>query len=144
MSRRQEVAERRASALRMRRLGKSYEDIAAELGYRSTASLRKDVSRALERATYEEGRSLLSLERERSELLLARALELMQTSDDLKAVRAVEAATRVLERRARMLGIDKAAGAAHGSEAKDQAKGLLGDFAAALQATHDALPDESD
>jgi len=135
----QATAERRAAALRMRRDGKTYAEIAPALGYANANHASKDVCRALDKTVAEEGRALLMLERERTEALLARAVELM-ASDDMKAVRAVEAAVKVLERRARMLGIDKAADA-HAAETRtEDAKSVAGQLAAAVHTLYATCP----
>ena len=99
-----EVALRRAKALNLRRAGKSYPDIAAELGYSGAGSASKDVSRALDQVVQEAGKQLIQLERERLDGLLAILWPLAERGD----VRAARECVRVMERRARLLGLDKA------------------------------------
>ena len=127
-SKRQAVAERRADALRLRRHGKTYAEVADALGYSSAASASKDVHRALAKVVHEEGHALLALERERTESLLAIAWPMAEAGD----TRAIREVTRILERRARMLGIDKAAGELLAQSDLDAAKGVLGAFMAAI------------
>lgn len=132
-SKRQAVAERRAAALKLRRQGKTYAEVADALGYASPQSASKDVHRALKAVVHEEGHALLTLERERTESLLAIAWPLAEAGDP----RAIRECTRILERRSRMLGIDRAAGALLEEADLDRAKGLLGAFFDALQNTGD-------
>lgn len=87
----------------MRRAGKSYGEIATALGYASAGSASKDVSRALDQVVQEAGEQLVRLERERTEGLLAILWPLAEKGD----VRAARECVRVMERRARLLGLDK-------------------------------------
>lgn len=128
-STRLEVAERRAAALRLRARGTAYTQIAADLGYASANAASKDVSRALRLTVREAGRELLDLEAERTERLLERAFTLADSDDTRDAVRAIEAATRVLQRRAAMFGIDNTR---TGPDPVEGA-GLIGKFFAALE-----------
>jgi len=138
--RRQTVQERRAAALTMRRNGASHAAIAAELGYSSANSASKDVHRALEAVVHEAGKQLLDLERERLDALQL-VLWPLATAGDVRAAREL---VRLMERRARLLGLDAAAGAAREAAKADTAKGILGNFMAALQTAHASLPDTDD
>lgn len=130
--RRQHVAERRVEALRMRREGKPYLAIADALNYSSASSASKDVSRALESAVMEAGRATLDLERDRLDALQAILWPLAEKGD----VRAARELVRLLERRARLLGLDRAAGDRLATEGVADAKGLLGNLADALKLAH--------
>ncbi|MEE6264885.1 hypothetical protein V2E29_04390 [Streptomyces diastatochromogenes] len=101
------TAERRAKAIRMKIEGATYTQIADALGYASRSAAHMDVKRSLERHVVEEG---LAIEAWR-ELELARLDTLQQAIWD-KAMsgdpRAIEAALKILDRRAKLLGLDSA------------------------------------
>lgn len=142
LTKRQHVAERRAKALAMRREGKPYAVIAAALDYGKGGAnaASRDVHRALAGAVMEQGRALLTMERERYDALQAILWPLAQAGD----VRAARELVRVMERRARLLGLDAAAQTAYAERDTETAKGLLGAFATAAQAAYDALPDAAE
>lgn len=100
--------ERSAKALAMRLAGQPYEVIARECGYASRASAWKAVQRALvdEHGDVDANRSALRLEMVgQLDLLWRRAMKrVMQDGSD--AMRAVDSAARVLDRKARLLGLD--------------------------------------
>lgn len=139
LTKRQRVAERRAKALTMRREGKPYAVVAATLGYSSPNAASKDVHRALQSAVMEQGRALLDLERDRLDALQALLWPLAEKGD----VRAARELVRLMERRARLLGLDRAAADRLAAEGSETAKGVLGNFTSALQIAYDALPDEN-
>ncbi|MFF4644978.1 hypothetical protein [Streptomyces sp. NPDC001389] len=101
------TAERRAKAIRLKIDGASYTEIAEQLGYSSRGSACSDVRRALEKHVIEEG---LAVEAWR-ELELAR-LDLLQKAIWPEATegnpRAIETALKILDRRAKLLGLDSA------------------------------------
>lgn len=101
------TAERRAKAIRMKINGSTYTEIADELGYSSRGSACSDVRRALEKHVIEEG---LAVEAWR-ELELAR-LDVLQKAIWPEAMegspRAIETALKILDRRAKLLGLDSA------------------------------------
>lgn len=101
------TAERRAKAIRLKIEGHSYTEIAEELGYSSRGSANSDVRRALEKHVIEEG---LAVEAWR-ELELAR-LDVLQRAIWPEAMggspRAIETALKILDRRAKLLGLDSA------------------------------------
>ncbi|GAA3267772.1 hypothetical protein [Streptomyces lavendulae] len=101
------TAERRAKAIRMKINGSTYTEIADELGYSSRGSACSDVRRALEKHVIEEG---LAVEAWR-ELELAR-LDILQKAIWPEAMegspRAIETALKILDRRAKLLGLDSA------------------------------------
>ncbi|SHL75449.1 hypothetical protein [Streptomyces yunnanensis] len=101
------TAERRAKAIRMKIEGATYTQIADALGYASRSAAHMDVKRSLERHVVEEG---LAIEAWR-ELELARLDTLQQAIWD-KAMsgdpRVIEAALKILDRRAKLLGLDSA------------------------------------
>lgn len=137
MSRSIEVTLRRAQALNMRRAGKTYDEIATDLGYSSRSHASKDVSRALDQVIQEAGDQLIRLERERLNGLLAILWPLAEKGD----VRAARECVRVLERTHRLMGLDKAAGEFLAAGSLEAAKGLLGAFVDEARREYDALPD---
>ena len=134
-----EVALRRARALDLRRAGKSYPDIAAELGYSGAGSASKDVSRALDQVVQEAGKQLIQLERERLDGLLAILWPRAERGD----VRAARECVRVMERRARLLGLDRVRSevlADLRKESGEEGASMVGQIFAALRT---AVPDDS-
>lgn len=101
------TADRRAKAIRLKIDGYTYTEIAEELGYSSRGSANSDIRRALEKHVIEEG---LAVEAWR-ELELAR-LDVLQKAIWPEAMkgspRAIETALKILDRRAKLLGLDSA------------------------------------
>ena len=102
-----DAVERRNTALDMRSRGYSYTDIAKALGVsRSTAhkyvTTELDKIREETRASAEQVRGL---ELSRLDRLWRRAEELLDSDDD-DGAKAIGAALRIMERRARLLGLD--------------------------------------
>lgn len=102
------VAQRRAAALRMRAAGRSTADIADELYDGNADTARRDISRALSSVVQEAGDELLTLETTRTEAILAAAFGIINNPDasDRDKAYALREATRVLDRRAKLLGLD--------------------------------------
>jgi hypothetical protein len=121
----------------MRRHGKPYTEIATARGYASPNAASKDVHRALVNVVVEEGQALLALERERTEELWATAWPLAAAGD----TRAIRECTRILERRARMLGVDRAAAAVTDTAELEAMKQSLGNAFLAAAAN---LPDTTE
>jgi len=92
---------RRAQALQLRAAGASYRDIAAAMGC-SVAVAHKLTTQALETWAREPLDAVLAMENERLDQLL-RAFWPAATAGDVEAAALV---LRILERRARMLGLD--------------------------------------
>lgn len=102
-----EAAERRIQALDLRKAGLTYQAIADRLGFKSPASAKKTVDTALDemREIYrEQAEQLIELECQRLDRLL-QGLWLKAAGGN---PRAVEAALKIMERRARLLGLDSA------------------------------------
>ena len=97
--------ERQAAALKLRKSGLTYDDIAEQLGYSNRGAAFRAVMGAIERITDEPARELVRLECERLDALQA-ALWQKAVSGNEKAVDKV---LRIMERRARLLGLDKPA-----------------------------------
>lgn len=101
------TADRRGKAIRMKIEGHTYTEIAEELGYSSRGAAYVDIKRALEKHVIEEGLAIEAWrELELAKLdALQRAIWPAATGGD---PRAIEAALKILDRRARMLGLDSA------------------------------------
>ncbi len=94
--------ERQQRALALRRAGHSYDSIAQELGYRDRSGPYRAVAQALEVAVMEEVQQLRVLESQRLDALL----EAVWPQAAQGVLPAVDRAVRILERRARLLGLD--------------------------------------
>jgi hypothetical protein len=97
-----EVALRRTKALKLRAAGASYDDIARTLGLPTAKHAATDVSRAMRLVPREAGIEALAIEQERLDRLQVLAWRLAEKGD----VRGIREVCRVLERRARLLGLD--------------------------------------
>lgn len=108
----------------MRANGKSYDDIAEALGYGSPASARKDLSRAMDQVIQEAGKELLTLETTRTENILSAAWGIItdSTADNRDKALALREATRILDRRAKLLGLDADSAAGKARQAEDNAE----------------------
>ncbi len=100
--RRLRALERQRRALELRRSGRTLEDIARTLGYRQRAGAYKAIASALQRTLREPAEALRNLEMERLDRLQV-ALWPRAVQGDVKAVDAI---LRIMERRARLLGLD--------------------------------------
>jgi hypothetical protein len=132
-SKRAEVAERRATAMRLKAAGKTLDEIMAEVpGYRSRAAVSQDISRALQQRVRDEGEAadeLRALELERLDALYKAAWEVLERPhltvshgkvvkltrpdgtemtlrDDAPTLQAIDRLLRIAERRAKLLGLD--------------------------------------
>lgn len=128
------TAERRVNALRMRRAGKSYRHIAEQLHYASASAASKDVHRALEDVRAEEGRAVLSLERERLDWLSTQLVPMIENGD----VRAAREYIRLSTLRAKLLGLDQAAAAERDANSMEHAGSLLDDFTKAVHLAYES------
>lgn len=118
------VAERRSEAIKMRRDGVRYEDIAAALGYNSRGAAVQDVQRALATMVSEPAEELRALELQRLDAMWQAALEVLvrehitvsngkvvtlngePIKDDGPVLNAIDRLLRIQERRAKLLGLD--------------------------------------
>ncbi len=99
------VAERRRAAVQLRIAGHSWDAIARQLGYDSKASAYTDVRRALEKAV-----TKLAIPLEAHRQLELDRLDAMQNALWPAALdgetKAIDTALRLMDRRARLLGLD--------------------------------------
>ena len=96
-------AERQRAALKMRSKGAGYDDIAERLGYADRSGAWRSVQAAMGRLRTEAAQELRLLECER----LDRLLEAVWKRAESGQPGAIRAALAVMERRARLLGLDK-------------------------------------
>jgi hypothetical protein len=93
---------RAAAALKLRATGVSFAEIAAQLGYSSENAANKAVLTALRREVHEEATQLRTLEGLRLDDLHAAAWDKAMTGDPA----AIGCVLRIMERRARLFGLD--------------------------------------
>lgn len=98
------IAERRARALDLRAAGNTFESIAQTMGYTDKSRAYKDVMAALADITREPATELLTLELRRLDELQLRLIP--DLDDDNMRGAAVQTILRIMDRRARYLGID--------------------------------------
>jgi len=93
---------RAAAALKLRATGVSFAEIAAQLGYPSENAANKAVLTALRREVHEEANHLRTLEGLRLDDLHAAAWDKAMAGDPA----AIGCVLRIMERRARLFGLD--------------------------------------
>ena len=98
------AAERKAEALKLRKSGATYEEIAKKLGLSGRTSAFECVQRAIRDITKEPAKDVLELEVARLDAMLAGLWEKATDGDD----KAVTSALRIMDRRAKYLGLDQA------------------------------------
>lgn len=102
------AVERQRQALELRKRGMSYNDIATTLGYKGPSGAHQAVAHALTKTLREEADGLREMEAERLDALLNAVWDkAMRGNKD-----AVDRVIRIMERRARLLGLDAQATAA--------------------------------
>jgi hypothetical protein len=100
------IARREAAALDLRTRGATYDAIAREVGYTHASAARKAVMRALAEVTREPAEELIALEQMRLDTLLAALWPTATDTGNAKQARAVEMVLGIMERRAKLLGLD--------------------------------------
>lgn len=98
-----ESTEKQMRALEERKAGLSYQEIAVKVGYRSASGAHAAVRKALKMTLQEPADELRKLEVARLDQMLSALWEKVKEGD----TRAIEAALKVEERRARLLGLDE-------------------------------------
>jgi hypothetical protein len=94
--------QRQAAALELRKAGKGFQQIADELGYAGPSGAYRAVMTALQKTLQEPGEDLRRVEGLRLDMLLAALWSKAMEGD----VSAVDRVLRVMERRAKLMGLD--------------------------------------
>lgn len=125
-TRKEALQDRRKKALELRKAGATYDDIAAHLKVSRTQA-RKDVSQALNGITLEPATEVLTLELERLDRLFLEAFTNVtkQSLAEDTRMRAVDRALRIMDRRAKYLGLDQAPTADDSEQVKMALQGFL-------------------
>lgn len=101
------VMEREARAVELKTAGKTYDEIAAEVGYTNRSAARKAVVRALERKPVESVEEMRKIEGFRLDALTEALSKIIfdpeATYDE--QIKAINAATRISESRAKLFGL---------------------------------------
>ena|SRR5699024_453721 len=97
------AAERKAEALKLRKSGATYDEIAKQLGLSGRTSAFQCVQRAIRDITKEPAKDVLELEVARLDAMLAGLWDKATDGDD----KAVNSAIRIMDRRAKYLGLDQ-------------------------------------
>lgn len=100
--RRLEAIETQRQALELRRSGMSYPAIAEQLGYAGPAGAFKAVESALQRTLQEPADEVRRIELDRLDFMLRKTWEWVENGEP----KAIDRALRIMERRARYLGLD--------------------------------------
>ena len=100
-----ETAGRRADLIRLRRAGRSFDSIAAELGYASRQAASKDFIRAIEQRRDEQAAEVSVYRQEMNERLDA-LLEAAWPDATIGDPKAIETVLKVLDRQAKLNGLD--------------------------------------
>jgi chemotaxis protein histidine kinase CheA len=101
--RRLKAAERQREALQLRAAGRTFEDIAKELGYRGPSGAYRAVQAGLKKTLQEPADELRRVECERLDRLMEALWERAIVRGN---VAAVDRVLRIMERRSRLLGLD--------------------------------------
>jgi hypothetical protein len=122
-----ETAKRDAESARLRAEGKTYDQIAEALGFSDRSLARRSVERALAAAVREPADELRQLELIRLDALWVEAVKVMTTEhitvnngrvievdgiplkDDAPTLQAIDRLLKIMERRAKLVGLDSAA-----------------------------------
>jgi hypothetical protein len=99
-----DVAQRQTEALRLRQSGRTFQEIADELGYSDASGARNAVLAALQTTVVEPNNEVRQLELSRLDALLASLWPTAMTGDQ----GAIDRILKILERRSKMLGLDAA------------------------------------
>jgi hypothetical protein len=101
--RRIEAAERRARALELRKAGATYDQIATQLGFANRGGAYRAVATALKEITAEPAEEVRALELERLDAMLLGLWPQARKGSN----GAVDRVLRIMERRAKLLGLDQ-------------------------------------
>jgi hypothetical protein len=100
-----ERAERERHAIVLRREGRSYEEIADEVGYRDRSGAKKAVERGLGRWMREADEELRALELERLDRIGQLVWQLIESDDSNTRLSATETYLRLMNHRAKITGL---------------------------------------
>lgn len=106
------AVDKQVRALELRKAGKTLEQIANELGYASKSGAAKALSVALQKTIQEPADELRTLESQRLDALLHSLWPNALSGD----TRAIDTCLRVMDRRAKLLGLDAPAKLEHTGE----------------------------
>jgi hypothetical protein len=101
-----EEALRRARALELRRFGASYQDIADQLGFSGRGAAYNAVILELQRVAREPAEAVLKLELERLDRMLLGIMAKASDPEERGQYGAIDRALKIMDRRARYLGLD--------------------------------------
>jgi hypothetical protein len=131
--RRIEAAEKRREALKLRKAGATYDQIAERLKYANRSGAQKAVMAELRALPRDDAKEVLQLEIERLDaMLLAYWPGVMKGN-----VRSGEIVVRLMERRSKLLGLDAVESIQRGDGAQD-ATSMLTSLSAGLAALYSA------
>ena len=134
-ARRQQLADRRAKALELRKAGMTYKTIAEQTGVSETQA-RKDIETSIKAIYKEPAEQVLTLETERLDRLFFESYRLAistdTNTDPVDKQRAANTCLKIMERRARLLGLDTL----QPLDNTGEITGALTGFLTALQADH--------
>lgn len=100
------IAQRRTALVELRLSGCSFQEIAEALGYKSAANASKDFSRVLDKQIMSQSQTIEQW-RQAEILKLDRMLKALDRGIQLGNTRAIDSALKIMERRAKYLGLDK-------------------------------------
>jgi hypothetical protein len=142
-SRRVQAHARQLQALELRKAGATYQAIAEQLGYAHAKGAYKAVASALKLTLREPADGLRELEVARLDAMLLALWRRVQSGDE----KAVDRALRIMERRARLLGLDAPSrgelSGPNGSPLALDLTGLSDEQLALLEIVHDKLAAQS-
>lgn len=121
-----EAAEKRRKALSLRAQGKTYQQIADEVGWSNRTLACRYVQRELKDVPKEEATHLRQLEMERLDALTNAVWPLAMTGD----TRSIETCLKLMERRAKMIGLDSPSKISHGAE---EGMSMIGELMVAIR-----------
>lgn len=122
-----ERRDKMAKALELRKEGKTYRDIADDLGYTNPGNAYRAVQDALKEVTREPAEEVLQLELSRLDMLLTAMLPYAMQGDEKAVLRVLN----IMDRRAKYLGLDDAIPPDTSAEARAALTGLMDALAAA-------------
>ncbi len=119
-----EVARRRAQALELRRAGVTWQEIANRLGYRTASAACQDVRRGMEDIVRVPAQQHIAEEVDRLDAML----QGLWPSARKGGVQSIDRVLKIMDRRARYLGLDNGLR----SDSVEEARSMLGELSRAL------------